>query len=397
MGSDFADRMGSVHKSFIREILKVTQDPSIISFGGGLPNPTSFPIVEVSKAAEDVLRTSGEDALQYSTTEGYLPLREIIAERYARRGLKVSPHNILITSGSQQGIDLTGKVFINKGDRVIVERPTYLATLQAYGLYEPEFRSITLHEDGPDLAQLEGELKSGAKMFYAVPNFQNPTGITYSLDKRRAVAELLEKYDTVFVEDDPYGEIRFMGEDLPPVKSFIERSVLLGSFSKIVSPGMRLGWLVAPDDIMDKVIVAKQATDLHTNYFIQRVVHRYMADNDVDAHIAKIKDLYRLQRDAMVKAIEAHFPEGVQYTRPEGGMFLWVTLPGGVSSLDLFDLAIKEKVAFVPGRAFFADGSGDNTLRLNYTNSTVEAIDVGIERLGNAIRKLMAEKAYAVR
>ncbi len=312
MGSDFADRMGSVHKSFIREILKVTQDPSIISFGGGLPNPSSFPILEISEAAEKVLRASGEDALQYSTTEGYLPLREIIAERYARRGLKVSPHNILITSGSQQGIDLTGKVFINKGDPVLVEKPTYLATLQAYGLYEPEFRSIPLQEDGPDLAALERELAAGVKMFYAVPNFQNPTGITYSLEKRRAVARLLDQYDTVFIEDDPYGEIRYMGEDLPPVKSFLERSVLLGSFSKIVSPGMRLGWLVAPDDIMDKVIVAKQATDLHTNYFIQRVVHRYMADNDVDAHIAKIKALYRKQRDSMVTAIEAHFPAGVQ-------------------------------------------------------------------------------------
>jgi 2-aminoadipate transaminase len=393
MGSDFADRMGSVHKSFIREILKVTQDPSIISFGGGLPNPASFPIMQVSEAAEKVLRTSGEDALQYSTTEGYLPLREIIAERYARRGLKVSPHNILITSGSQQGIDLTGKVFINKGDPVLVEKPTYLATLQAYGLYEPEFRSIPLQEDGPDLAALERELVAGVKLFYAVPNFQNPTGITYSLAKRRAVARLLGQYDTVFIEDDPYGEIRYMGQDLPPVKSLLERSVLLGSFSKIVSPGMRLGWLVAPDDIMDKVIVAKQATDLHTNYFIQRVVQRYMADNDVDAHIAKIKALYRKQRDCMVAAIEAHFPAGVRFTKPEGGMFLWVTLPEGVSSVELFDLAIKERVAFVPGMAFFADGTGDNTLRLNYTNSTVEAIDVGIERLGNAIRRLMAEKA----
>lgn len=397
MGSDFADRMGRVQKSFIREILKVTQDPSIISFGGGLPNPSSFPVIEISDAVGKVLRTSGEDALQYSTTEGYLPLREIIAERYARRGLKVSPHNVLITSGSQQGIDLTGKVFIDKGDRVLVEGPTYLATLQAYGLYEPLFRSIALEEDGPDLAGLERELAAGIKLFYAVPNFQNPTGITYSLKKRRAVARLLEEHDTVLVEDDPYGEIRFIGEDLPPVKSLMERSILLGSFSKIVSPGMRLGWLVAPDDIIEKVIVAKQATDLHTNYFVQRVVHRYMADNDVDAHIAKIKALYRTQRDRMVAAIEAHFPEGVQCTKPEGGMFLWVTLPEGVSSVRLFNLAIREKVAFVPGRAFFADGSGDNTLRLNYTNSRPEAIDAGIERLGNAIRKLMAEEAHVGR
>ncbi|OPY28499.1 MAG: Aspartate aminotransferase [Methanocella sp. PtaU1.Bin125] len=397
MNSNFADRMGSVHKSFIREILKVTQDPSIISFGGGLPNPASFPVLEISQAAEAVLRESGEDALQYSTTEGYRPLREIIAQRYARRGLKVSPDDILITSGSQQGIDLTGKVFINKGDRVLVERPTYLATLQAYGLYEPQFRSIPLMEDGPDLAALERELDAGVKMYYAVPNFQNPTGITYSRRKRQDVARLLNDYGVVFVEDDPYGEIRFMGEDLPPVKSMTENSVLLGSFSKIVSPGMRLGWLVAPPEIMDKVIVAKQATDLHTNYFIQRVVHRYMADNDVDAHIGKIKALYREQRDAMVAAIGRHFPEGVQCTKPEGGMFLWVTLPEGFSSVELFDTAIKERVAFVPGRAFFADGSGDNTLRLNYTNSTAGAIEAGIERLGNAIRRQLAGSACVVR
>ena len=397
MESNFADRMGSVHKSFIREILKVTQDPSIISFGGGLPNPASFPVLEISQAAEAVLRESGKDALQYSTTEGYLPLREIIVQRYARRGLKVDPADILITSGSQQGIDLTGKVFINKGDRVLVERPTYLATLQAYGLYEPQFRSIPLLEDGPDLEALERELDEGIKMYYAVPNFQNPTGITYSMRKRQEVARLLNDYGVVFIEDDPYGEIRFMGEDLPPVKSMMENSVLLGSFSKIVSPGLRLGWLVAPGDIMDKVLVAKQATDLHTNYFIQRVVHRYMADNDVDMHIGKIKALYREQRDHMVAAVGEHFPEGVQCTKPEGGMFLWVTLPEGVSSVELFDLAIKEKVAFVPGKAFYADGSGDNTLRLNYTNMTEGAIDVGIERLGNAIKRLLAGNASVIR
>jgi len=392
-GPNFADRMSSVHKSFIREILKVTQDPTVISFGGGLPNPSSFPILQISEAAEAVLRDSGEDALQYSTTEGYRPLREIIARRYARRGLKVDPDDVLITSGSQQGIDLTGKIFINKGDRVLVERPTYLATIQAYGLYEPQFVSVPLLEDGPDLAALEGALERGVKLFYAVPNFQNPTGITYALRKRQEVARLLNDHGTAFVEDDPYGEIRYMGEDLPPVKAWMPGSALLGSFSKIVSPGMRLGWLVAPRDVMDKVIVAKQATDLHTNYFIQRVVHRYMADNDVDAHIAKIKALYRKQRDRMVAAIPEHFPEGVQYTKPEGGMFLWVTLPEGVSSVELFDLAIKEKVAFVPGKAFYADGGGDNTLRLNYTNSGLEAIDVGIERLGRAIRRLMIEKA----
>lgn len=390
MSTAFANRMSNVHKSFIREILKVTQDPSITSFAGGLPNPASFPVREIAEATNAVLAENGESVLQYSTTEGYQPLREYVARRYARRGLKVDAEDVMIISGSQQGIDLAGKVFIDQGDRVLVERPTYLATLQAFGLYQPEFKSIPLLDDGPDTGAMGQSLeKDGIKLFYAVPSFQNPTGITYSLQKRKEVAGLLNERGTAFVEDDPYGEIRFMGEDMPPVKKFLEDAVLLGSFSKIVSPGMRLGWLVAPKEIMDKIVIAKQATDLHTNFFTQRVVYQYLTTNDVDAHIAKIRTMYRRQRDAMVRAIERHFPESVQYTKPEGGMFLWATLPEGISSLELFDLAIQEKVAFVPGQAFFADGSGQNTLRLNYTNSGEEAIETGIARLGNAIYRLL--------
>ncbi|WP_424359922.1 PLP-dependent aminotransferase family protein [Methanocella sp. MCL-LM] len=393
MSIAFADRMSNVHKSFIREILKVTQDPSIISFAGGLPNPASFPVREISEAATAVLKDSGDSVLQYSTTEGYQPLREYVAMRYARRGLKVDPDEVMITSGSQQGIDLAGKVFIDKGDKVLVERPTYLATLQAFGLYQPEFKSISLLEDGPDTQAMAQALdRDNIKLFYAVPSFQNPTGITYSQKKRQEVAGLLNEHDTAFVEDDPYGEIRYLGEDLPPVKKYVENGVLLGSFSKIVSPGMRLGWLVAPKEIMEKIIIAKQATDLHTNFFTQRVVYQYLTTNDVDSHILKIRAMYRKQRDTMVQAIEKHFPEEVQYTKPEGGMFLWATLPEGISSLELFDIAIKEKVAFVPGQAFFADGSGQNTLRLNYTNSGEEAIETGIARLGNAIHSLMEQK-----
>ena len=393
MSTAFADRMTKVHKSFIREILKVTQDPSIISFAGGLPNPASFPVREIAEAAAAVLADNGSSALQYSTTEGYQPLREYVAKRYARRGLNVDSDDVMIISGSQQGIDLAGKVFIDKGDRVLVEKPTYLATLQAFGLYQPEFRSIPLLDDGPDTAAMGQELETDdIKLFYAVPNFQNPTGITYSLKKRKEVASLLNERGTAFVEDDPYGDIRYMGEDLPPVKKFAEHAVLLGSFSKIVSPGMRLGWLVAPPEIMEKIVIAKQATDLHTNIFTQRVVYQYLTVNDVDAHIEKIRVMYRRQRDVMISAIEQHFPGGIQYTKPEGGMFLWATLPEGVSSLELFDLAIKEKVAFVPGQAFFADGSGENTMRLNYTNSDEEAIEQGIARLGHAIHGLTGKK-----
>jgi 2-aminoadipate transaminase len=390
MNNLFAERMNNVHKSFIREILKVTEDPNIISFAGGLPNPRSFPIKEVERAVSKLLSENGEEALQYSTTEGYRPLREYIAKRYLKSGLKVGADEILITNGSQQGIDLIGKVFLNKGDTVLVESPTYLAAIQSFGLYEPQFKSVPLLEDGADMDVLKEILsKEKIKLFYSVTNFQNPTGITYSKQKRQEIAEILKNEDTIFVEDNPYGEIRFLGEDIPPVKAYLEDSVLFGSFSKIVSPGMRLGWIVANEEVMEKIIIAKQASDLHSNYFTQRVVHQYLIDNNVNKHIEKIKEMYRKQRNLMVSMIEEHFPENVKYTKPEGGMFLWVTLPEGLSSMDLFELAIKENVAFVPGQAFYADGNGENTLRLNFSNSDEERIEEGIKRLGKAINELM--------
>jgi len=247
-----------------------------------------------------------------------------------------------------------------------------------------------LLEDGVDITALRKTFdENKIKLFYSVTNFQNPTGITYSKEKRQEVAEILKNEDTIFVEDNPYGEIRFLGEDIPPVKSYLEDGVLFGSFSKIVSPGMRLGWIVANEEIMEKIIIAKQASDLHSNYFTQRIVYQYLIDNNVDEHIEKIRKMYRNQRNLMVSMIKEHFPENVKYTEPEGGMFLWVTLPEVLSSLDLFDLAIKENVAFVPGNAFFADGSGDNTLRLNFSNSDEERIEEGIKRLGRAIYGLM--------
>jgi 2-aminoadipate transaminase len=390
MNTLFAERMKSVHKSFIREILKVTEDSSIISFAGGLPNPKSFPVKEIKKAASKVLSENGEEALQYSTTEGYRPLREYIAKRYFKDGLKVDADEILITNGSQQGIDLVSKVFLNKGDKVLVENPTYLAAIQSFGLFEPQFMSVPLLEDGVDIDSLQKILdENKIKMFYSVTNFQNPTGITYSREKRQKLAEILKNEDTVFVEDNPYGEIRFLGEDIPPVNAYLENSILFGSFSKVVSPGMRLGWIVANEEIMEKIIIAKQASDLHSNYFTQRVVYQYLTHNEIDKHIEKIKEMYRNQRNLMVSMIEKYFPENVEYTKPEGGMFLWVTLPEGLSSMDLFELAINENVAFVPGQAFYVDGRGNNSLRLNFSNSNEKQIEEGIKRLGNAINELM--------
>jgi 2-aminoadipate transaminase len=390
MNKLFAERMKNVHKSFIREILKVTEDSSIISFAGGLPNPKSFPVKEIENAVFKVLSENGEEALQYSTTEGYRPLREYIAKRYSKDGLKVDADEILITNGSQQGIDLVSKVFLDKGDKVLVENPTYLAAIQSFGLFEPQFISVPLLEDGVDIDSLQKILgENKIKMFYSVTNFQNPTGITYSREKRQKLAEILKNEDTVFVEDNPYGEIRFLGEDIPPVKAYLEDSILFGSFSKIVSPGMRLGWIVANEEIMEKIIIAKQASDLHSNYFTQRVVYEYLTRNEIDEHIEKIKEMYRNQRNLMVSMIEKYFPENVEYTKPEGGMFLWVTLPEGLSSMDLFELAINENVAFVPGQAFYVDGSGNNALRLNFSNSNEEQIEEGIKRLGSAINELM--------
>ncbi|MBV4431234.1 PLP-dependent aminotransferase family protein [Clostridium tyrobutyricum] len=391
MSIKFAERMNKVQKSFIREILKVTENPNIISFAGGLPNPLSFPIKEVEEASIKVLNENGSDVLQYSTTEGYRPLREYIAQRYLKRfGLKVDADEILITNGSQQGLDLLGKIFLNKDDNVLIERPGYLGAIQAFSIFEPVFNSVPVNNDGVDIDLLEKSLAMNSpKLFYTVPNFQNPSGTTYSEKNRKAAADILKKYDTILIEDDPYGELRFIGEDLQPIKTYLgDKSVMLGSFSKIVAPAMRLGWICAKGEIMEKLITAKQAADLHTNYYSQRVVHQFLMDNDIEDHIKKIRKLYKGQRDCMVSMIERYFPEGIKSTKPEGGMFLWVTLPEGISSLELFDLAAKENVAFVPGDPFYVNVKGSNTLRLNYTNSDEKSIEEGIKRLARAIGKL---------
>jgi len=385
----FADRMSNVPRSFVREILRVTEDPDIISFAGGLPNPISFPHKEIAESAAAVFKDSSNEALQYGSTEGYKPLRDYIAKRYQNSGLDVNPDNILMINGSQQGLDLIGKVFLNRDDVVLIERPTYLAALQSFGLYEPKFVSIPLLEDGVDLEVLEDMVESfNPKLFYSIPNFQNPTGITYSKNKREKIGDIFNENNTILVEDNPYGEIRFIGEDLPFIKNYIENSVLLGSFSKIVSPGMRLGWIVADKEIMNHLITAKQASDLHSNYLTQMIVHRYLTGYDVENHIQDIRDMYRIQRDCMVNMIKKYFPSDVKYTKPEGGMFLWVTLPEDMSSMELFEIAIKENVAFVPGEAFYSNNPETNTLRLNFSNSNKKKIEEGIKRLGHALKYL---------
>lgn len=393
MNDTFANRMHNVRRSFIREILKVTERPEIISFAGGLPNPRLFPVQEIADAALKVLQQKGESVLQYSTTEGYLPLREYIAKRYLKRHrLEIDPDEILITNGSQQGLDLIAKVFLDRGEQVVIERPGYLGAIQAFSLYEPEFQAIELFEDGIDTEALERTLETEQiKLFYTVPNFQNPSGISYSEQKRQDVARLLKSHKVILVEDDPYGELRFMGRDLASMRNYLnDRVFLLGSFSKIVSPGLRLGWICGQEGAMEKLIIAKQASDLHSNHLSQRIVHQYLLDNDLDEHVLKIRKVYKEQRDVMVSMIEEYFPEETNHTRPEGGMFLWITLPQGISSLDLFDQATQLNVAFVPGQPFYVDGGGENTLRLNFSNTDEGQIEEGIKRLAEAIKKLMA-------
>jgi len=383
----FADRVAKAQRSFIREILKVTADPSVISFAGGLPNPAAFPVPEIAAAAAKVLYEAGPSALQYSTTEGYLPLRQWIAARYQKRmGMNVRPEDILITTGSQQALDLVAKVIVNAGDTVVMEKPGYLGAIQAFTIFRPSWRSVPLEDDGPDMDALDRALE-GAKLFYAVTSFQNPSGLSYSEAKRAAVAELLHKHGTFFLEDDPYGELRFKGRALPPVcKQRSEHSMLLGTFSKVAAPGFRLGWIVARGEIMERLVIAKQAADLHTGSLDQMIVHQFLADNDFEAHVARIRDLYGAQCRTMQAAIAQHFPEGVRVTDPEGGMFLWVTLPEGVSATELLKRSVDCKVAFVPGAAFYVDGTGENTLRLNFSNADSQTIDEGIKRLGACIK-----------
>lgn len=392
----FSDRINDVPRSFIREILKVAISRDVISFAGGLPNRELFPVTELKLAANKVFEQTGGDALQYSDTEGYQPLREYIAERYLlKQGIRVSPDNILITSGSQQGLDLLGKTFINEGDEVIIEQPGYLGAIQAFSVYRSVFQPVPMTNSGIDtryLSQLM--MKSAAKLMYTVPEFQNPSGISYSEDTRLEVSRIISDKQLFVIEDNPYTDLRFSGK---PSTSFFklitDQTVMLGTFSKTIVPSFRLGWIVAPDAVMEKLVIAKQASDLHTNYFAQRVVYQYIIDNDNDSHIAHICKVYGRQKDAMVKSIRKYFPEEVEFTIPEGGMFLWVSLPAGISSMELFDIAIKENVAFVPGDPFYTDGKDSyNTLRLNFSCSDEILIEEGIRRLGLAINELIQKQ-----
>ena len=394
---NYSDKILNTPSSFIRNILKVTDAPDVISFAGGLPNPISFPIDEMQKSINRAIEESGPKLFQYSTTEGYYPLRQYIADKYKiDHGLDYSPEDILITTGSQQALELLSKVLINKGDGIVMEEPGYLGAIQAFTLSEPTFYSVPLKDDGLDVEKLEATLNNNQniKFIYTVPNFHNPTGITYSKETREALYEVIKEHDVVLVEDDPYGELRWNGEKLPYIGAGrLENSVVLGSFSKIVTPGMRIGYIVTKNkELMHHLNTAKQATDLHTNIFSQVVLYDYLNNTEIQSHIDKITDLYQSQANTMLNAIAKYFPSTVKYTKPDGGMFIWVTLEEGTSAVDLFNKAMKEKVAFVPGDPFYTNKENVNTLRLNYTNSSPEVIEEGIKRLGKILYSLNAEK-----
>jgi 2-aminoadipate transaminase len=383
--------MAKTPKSFIREILKVTEKPEIISFAGGLPSPALIDVDGIRIAASTVLEQDGRCALQYSTTEGYLPLRQFIADRYKKRlGLSVSPDEILITNGSQQCLDLIGKVLIGGGDHVAIERPGYLGAIQAFSLYEPVFHPVTLQKDGPDIAMLDKTCRSHpVRLFYGVPNSQNPSGISYSEERRKEVAGVMKEHGVLFVEDDAYGELNFSGTSLPSVQTFLPgQTIITGSFSKILAPGMRMGWVVAPPAIMEQLVIAKQASDLHSNYLSQRIAYEYLLHNDIDTHIRKIRAAYQHQRDVMIRVLEEKFPKTVSYTRPLGGMFIWVTLPPGCVSMEVFEQALQKNVAVLPGMPFYVDGGGTDTMRLNFSNATDDTIITGMGRLSRVIRHL---------
>jgi 2-aminoadipate transaminase len=379
--------------SAIRELLKLTQRPEVISFAGGLPAPELFPIEDVVEVTKEMLEEEGQVALQYGATEGYEPLRRQIVERMNKVGVETSFENILVLSGSQQGLEFAAKLLINPGDIILCESPTYLGALNAFNAYEPDYLEVPTDDDGMVLEDLEEMLKNNenAKFIYVIPDFQNPSGNTWTVERRKGLVELANKYDVVILEDNPYGELRFEGEMPPAVKHYDTegRVIFLGTFSKIFSPGLRVAWACAEGELFEKLVLAKQGADLQSSTFTQMLVSKFLEKCDIEEHISKIKKVYSKRRDVMLDTMEREFPEGVKFTHPEGGLFTWVILPEHIDSNDLATKALENNVAFVPGSSFFPHGGNANTMRLNYSSMTEEKIEEGIKRLATAIKSMM--------
>ncbi len=385
----FSERAQQLQSSFIREILKITQRPEIISFAGGLPSPATFPVERMKAAYDKVLSDNGKVALQYGPTDGYAPLREWIAGSLSTEGSTILPEQILMTSGSQQALDLLGKVLIDEGSRVLVETPSYLGALQAFSVYRPEFKSVDTDEHGLVPSSLEG-IAQGARMLYALPNFQNPTGRSLSVERRQELVETCARLGVPLIEDDPYGSLSYKGAPSPKMVAMNPDGVIyMGSFSKVLTPGIRLGYVCAPLPLVRRLELAKQAADLHTAQLTQMVVHEVVKDGFLDQHIPTIRQLYGDQCQVMLDAMQEHFPAGVSWTRPEGGMFIWVTLPQQVDAMKLLEQSLAARVAFVPGAPFYANDPATNTLRLSFVTVPPERIREGIAILGKLIAGML--------
>jgi 2-aminoadipate transaminase len=402
----YAQRTHTLTSSIIRELLKLAQQPDVISFGGGLPAPEFFPAAQIQQACERTLNEHGSFALQYSTTEGYQPLREMIARHVARYGIHATADNVLITSGSQQALDLIAKLLINPGDRILVEAPTYLGALQAFNVFGAEYVSVPTDVDGLHTAHLEDALRTGPKFMYILPNFHNPGGFTLAEDRRKELVRLADKYGTPIVEDDPYGQLRYEGEHIKPLFVLdrmtrgirpdtgfrLGNVIYLSTFSKTLTPGLRLGWVIAPTDVITKLVQLKQGADLHTSTFTQVVAYETARGGFLDQHIKLLREVYRDRRDVMLTALAERFPKNVTWTRPTGGLFVWMRLPVGMDSHIFLEAALTRKVAFVPGDAFFAPdvpvAEARRYLRLNFSSTPPERIRLGIARLAEAFAAL---------
>ncbi|HQE93505.1 MAG TPA: PLP-dependent aminotransferase family protein [Anaerolineae bacterium] len=390
-----AQRTRKMKSSAIRELLKLTQQPDVISFGGGMPAPELFPVREIEEACNYLLREMPKLALQYSTTEGYRPLREFLADAMAKYGIHHSPDNILITTGSQQALDLVGKIFLDAGAYVLTERPTYLGAIQAWCAYEAEFVTVPLDDNGMQVERLEDVLKTTPiRYIYVLPNFHNPAGTTLSEERRHRLVEIARRYDLLIVEDDPYGALRYTGEDIIPIAALApERTIYLGTFSKTLAPGLRIGWIVAPMEIIHRLVQAKQGADLHTSTFDQMVANDIAQRGILKAHVRKLRQVYGERRDVMVEALTEFWPAGSSWTRPQGGLFLWARVPAAIDTLAFMPQALEKKVAYVPGVNFFPyEDGGHDAMRLNFSNAQPEMIVEGIRRLGEAFKEELARR-----
>ncbi len=392
----YSDLAMDLKASEIRELLKLTTMPQVISFAGGLPAPELFPTEELKKVDEEVLTKEGKQAVQYGTTEGYLPLREKIAKRMKQAFMvDCSPEEVMITSGSQQGLSLLAQIFLNKEDVVLVESPTYLGAINAFKLCAPQFVEVPTDEKGvipEELEKILAEYGPRVRMMYVIPEFQNPTGITWPLERRQQFMDLINQYDFPVLEDDPYGELRYDGEKVPSLKSMDTKGniVFLGSFSKIFMPGLRIAWMVANPEIIDKIVKLKQAVDLQSSSFAQRQTSYYIDMYDLDKHVEKIKALYKRRRDLMCQTMKETFPKEITFTYPEGGLFTWVTLPEGMDAKEIMPKVLAKDVAYVPGGPFYPNGGNANHFRLNYSNMPEERIVEGIKRLADVLKEEMA-------